>query len=113
MIDPRKRLVLSYGKMIEDQGGPYRLVKLSVFNASAEQDSGAAGEVLVPVEAFAALVEWMSAAQSCRVVVLPVTARTGAWCCGLVFSVTPTDGEGRSRVFTVMLGERGCRAMNR
>jgi len=103
------RMVLRYGEMIEGQDGLYRLGEVSVFDVSAEQNSGAAGESLLPEESVAAWVEWMSADQSCRVVELPFTARTRAWCCGSVFSVTPKDG-GESQVYGVTIGERGCSA---
>ena len=101
------RLVLSFGEMIEDEDGLYRLGEVNVFDASAEQNSGAAGESLLPEESVAAWVEWMSADQTCLVVELPLTARTRAWGCGLVFSVTPMGG-GESQVYGVTIGERGC-----
>jgi len=104
------RLVVSFSEMLEDQGGLYRMGEVNVFDASAEQNSGAAGESLLPEESVAAWVEWMSADQGCLVVELPLTARTRAWVCGLVFSVTPSDGEDESRVYGVMIGERGCSA---
>ena len=103
------RLVVSFSKMLEDQGGLYRMGEVNVFDASAERNSGAAGANLSPEQAVATWVEWMSADQSCRVVELPFTARTRAWCCGSVFSVTPKDG-GESQVYGVTIGERGCSA---
>ena len=77
---------LRYGEMIEGQVGLYRLGEVNVFHWNAEQNSGAAGESLLPEESVAAWVEWMS-----------------AWGCGLVFSVTPM-GCGESQVYAVMLG---------
>ena len=103
------RLVLSFGEMIEDQDGQYRLGEVSVFDVSAEQSSGVAGKILSREQAVAAWVEWMSADQNCCVGELPSTARTRAWGCGLVFSARPTDGEGESRVYGVMLGGGECR----
>jgi len=97
------RMVLRYGEMIEGQDGLYRLGEVNVFHWNAEQNSGAAGESLLPEESVAAWVEWMSADQTCLVVELPLTARTRAWGCGLVFSVTPMGG-GESQVYAVMLG---------
>ena len=101
------RLVVSFSKMLEDQGGLYRMGEVNVFDASAERNSGAAGANLSPEQAFAAWVEWMSADQTCLVMELPLTARTRAWGCGLVFSVTPMGG-GESQVYGVTIGERGC-----
>ena len=102
------RMVLRYGEMLEGQDGLYRLGEVNVFDASAKRNSGAARANLSPEQTVATWVEWMSADQSGLVVELLLTARTRAWGCGLVFSLTPTDGEGESRVYGVMIGERGC-----
>ena len=101
---------LRYGEMLEGQDGLYRLGEVNVFHWNAEQNSGSAGANLSPEQTVATWVAWMCADQGCLVVELPLTARTRAWGCGLVFSVTPTDGEGECRVYGVMIGERGCSA---
>ncbi len=104
----RTGYTLSYAEMVEDPNGLYQLDHLQEFNASVEEYRATVGSSVTPRQATTVWTDWMSD-QGFGVLELPITVRTRAWRCGLLFSVTPTGG-GESRVYAVMVNDCGCGA---
>jgi|GEM_PF-2317593 len=90
-------------EMIEDNDGDFRLGELHTFCTENWQSSANSGMDSTPNGAVLAWMRWVCS-QDYEVMELPRTARTRAWGCGTMFSITPQGGE--SRIYTVMV--EGC-----